>query len=111
MPPKGAKQRAQQRRPSGTSSDGVRYNNVDEMWKVELAAKTADQQLQWYTKALDYWRTSEASVNGVLGGHELVSPADLKETHIFLGDVRREIAPFGQGRCVGIRLPFLCSSF
>jgi protein N-terminal methyltransferase len=84
----------------GSSSDGASYENVDVMWAQELSQKTENNELEWYTKALDYWKSSEASVNGVLGGFEDVSPGDLKETLEFMREAQREIAPFGSARCI-----------
>jgi len=85
---------------SGASSEGETYRNVHEMWQRELSEKTEDNHLAWYSKALSYWRSSEATVDGVLGGYGAVSPQDLEETAAFLTDVRNGIASFGQGRCV-----------
>jgi hypothetical protein len=48
-----------------------------------------EKRSQWYQRAVDYWAASEASYNGVLGGHEKVSPADIRDSRAFLQKVRR----------------------
>eukprot|EP01079_Euglenida_sp_SAG-EU17-18_P004536 gene4536-822_t len=46
---------------SGSDTHGKKYDNLDQMWKEELGSN-------WYGKSLEYWKATEASLDGVLGG-------------------------------------------
>lgn len=64
------------------------YDQPDTLWK-ELASVPDGTQQSWYNKAVSYWDTQEASVNGVLGGYGHVSDDDIIESRKFLFKVSR----------------------
>lgn len=61
---------------------------LEEFWKLqrqrEQHANDVNDQEKWYVKSLDYWRKSEASVNGVLGGFGFVSSVDIAASKRFI---------------------------
>ena len=68
----------------GSDSYGRQYASVEEMWEMEGAY--ADPE-SWYGRAADYWEDEDncpATVNGVLGGFESLSPGDLDASRTFL---------------------------
>lgn len=67
----------------GQDSNGKVYNKPEALW-TELAAAPEGTQQGWYNKAVAYWDSQEASVNGVLGGYGHVSDDDITESRKFL---------------------------
>uniref|UniRef100_A0A0G4FQ34 Alpha N-terminal protein methyltransferase 1 n=1 Tax=Chromera velia CCMP2878 TaxID=1169474 RepID=A0A0G4FQ34_9ALVE len=57
------------------------------MWKEELGEK-GEKRTEWYKKAEDYWENQEVSVNGVLGGYEVVSHTDIAASSDFLNALK-----------------------
>eukprot|EP00994_Dinema_validum_P001839 NODE_1383_length_983_cov_45.997859_g1066_i0.p1 GENE.NODE_1383_length_983_cov_45.997859_g1066_i0~~NODE_1383_length_983_cov_45.997859_g1066_i0.p1 ORF type:complete len:274 (+),score=100.06 NODE_1383_length_983_cov_45.997859_g1066_i0:58-822(+) len=100
MPSKAAKKGA----PTwgGEDSKGVAYATVQDMWKAELAENTPGGQKTWYTKAVQYWDAAPPTVNGVLGGFEVVSDPDLRETRQCLDYVHQTLQRGGPGRAADI---------
>mmetsp|Transcript_579 Transcript_579/g.1956 ORF Transcript_579/g.1956 Transcript_579/m.1956 type:complete len:267 (+) Transcript_579:108-908(+) len=72
---------------SGCDTDGKRYRTQHAMWSAELMAEGGVQkrsELEWYRKAKDYWKTQEATVDGMLGGHGNLSNLDIETSTSFL---------------------------
>ena len=67
---------------SGRDTEGTKFGSPAEMWEVEAGSATGKQQ--WYSKGLDYWKALPASLETVLGGYQVVSPADVRESDAFL---------------------------
>lgn len=53
-----------------------------------MASTTPDSQIN-HKAAVDYWASTEASVNGMLGGYPQVSRIDLQQSANFLAKLRR----------------------
>ena len=62
------------------------YEKPEVLW-TELASQPDGTQNAWYKKAVAYWDSQEASVNGVLGGYGHVSDDDITESQKFLQKV------------------------
>ena len=60
-----------------------KYSKPEALWS-ELANAPEGTQERWYNKAVAYWDSQEASVNGVLGGYGHVSDDDITESRKFL---------------------------
>lgn len=60
-----------------------KYSKPEALWS-ELAQAPEGAQEAWYSKAVAYWDSQEASVNGVLGGYGHVSDDDITESRKFL---------------------------
>ncbi|DBA70624.1 hypothetical protein WJX79_002756 [Trebouxia sp. C0005] len=67
----------------GEDSDGKKYSKPEALWS-ELAQAPEGAQEAWYNRAVAYWDSQEASVNGVLGGYGHVSDDDITESRKFL---------------------------
>jgi hypothetical protein len=65
-----------------------KYSKPEALWS-ELAQAPEGAQEAWYNKAVAYWDTQEASVNGVLGGYGHVSDDDITESRKFLFKVSK----------------------
>jgi len=65
-----------------------KYSKPEALWS-ELAQAPEGAQEAWYKKAVAYWDTQEASVNGVLGGYGHVSDDDITESCKFLFKVSK----------------------
>lgn len=59
------------------------YDRPEALW-TELASQPDGTQTAWYNKAVAYWDSQEASVDGVLGGYGHVSDDDVIESQKFL---------------------------
>ena len=66
------------------------YDKPDTLWQ-ELASTPLGTQHVWYSKAVSYWDSQEASVNGVLGGYGHVSDDDIMESRKFLFKVSHNL--------------------
>ncbi len=65
-----------------------KYSKPEALWS-ELAQAPEGAQEAWYNKAVAYWDSQEASVNGVLGGYGHVSDDDITESRKFLFKVSK----------------------
>mmetsp|Transcript_21023 Transcript_21023/g.37978 ORF Transcript_21023/g.37978 Transcript_21023/m.37978 type:complete len:315 (-) Transcript_21023:74-1018(-) len=77
----------------GSDSYGRQYASVEEMWEMEGAYSDPES---WYGRAADYWEDEDicpATVNGVLGGFESLSPGDLEASRTFLQELQRMTVP------------------
>ncbi|DBA87299.1 TPA: hypothetical protein ACH3X1_004357 [Trebouxia sp. C0004] len=72
----------------GEDSDGKKYSKPEALW-TELAQAPEGAQEVWYNRAVAYWDSQEASVNGVLGGYGHVSDDDIAESRKFLFKVSK----------------------
>jgi protein N-terminal methyltransferase len=69
---------------NGQDTEGRKYRNLDDMWRHELKGDVDDPAEGWYGKAISYWKSVPATVDGVLGGLEKVHPVDVKESAAFI---------------------------
>lgn len=51
---------------------------------IEPETKKCKQDTEFYTVSEDYWKSQPATVNGMLGGYECVSDADINQSQKFL---------------------------
>src|SRR3989338_2121572 len=68
---------------SGRDNDGNVYRNQKEMWRKFLGDETVTG-LGWYRLAEEYWAKTPATVDGVLGGFEVVHEVDIVGSLSFL---------------------------
>eukprot|EP00188_Purpureofilum_apyrenoidigerum_P000379 Plantae.Rhodophyta-Purpureofilum_apyrenoidigerum.ctg11628.p1 GENE.Plantae.Rhodophyta-Purpureofilum_apyrenoidigerum.ctg11628~~Plantae.Rhodophyta-Purpureofilum_apyrenoidigerum.ctg11628.p1 ORF type:complete len:244 (+),score=39.30 Plantae.Rhodophyta-Purpureofilum_apyrenoidigerum.ctg11628:46-732(+) len=56
------------------------------MWSAEVPPHGAGKrsELEWYQKAKEYWKTQEASEDGMLGGYGNLSSLDIETSSSFL---------------------------
>ena len=81
----------------GSDSDDREYSSLVEFWKEELlkrasASNKAGLNLEWYSKAYDYWEDEEKcpiSDDGVLAGFGHLTPADVKGSIAFLNELKK----------------------
>lgn len=69
---------------SGHDGNGTEYSNIDDLWGSDLGSS------DWYGKAMDYWSTQDASINGVLGGFGDLHPIDLSGSELFINQVSHQ---------------------
>lgn len=65
----------------GSDNKGRSYRSVEEMWQVQLKDGT------WYKKAEEFWEESDVSVDGVLGGFEVLDAPDVQGSTSFIHNV------------------------
>lgn len=63
---------------SGHDGNGTEYSSLEQVWEGHES---------WYNKAMEYWSSQDASINGVLGGFGDLHPTDLAGTELFLNQV------------------------
>ena len=51
---------------------------------IEPETKKCKQDTEFYTVSEDYWKSQPATVDGMLGGYECVSDADINQSQKFL---------------------------
>lgn len=67
---------------TGHDGDGAEYSSIDALWEAH------EEDLSgWYDKAMEYWSSQDASINGVLGGFGDLHPVDLAGSELFLNQV------------------------
>ncbi|GJN23122.1 hypothetical protein PR202_gb10742 [Eleusine coracana subsp. coracana] len=116
----------------GYDSGGRIFSNATEMWAAELGSTASSAEAEatpaaaaaaagngaagvegsgdgkrkeWYSKAISYWQSVEASTEGVLGGYGCVNDADVKGSDAFLrpliaerfGTTKRHLVALGHG--------------
>ena len=74
---------------TGHDGNGTEYSSISELWESHPEEST------WYTKAMEYWSSQDASINGVLGGFGDLHPADLAGSELFLNQVAQQYHPIG----------------
>ncbi|EFA75349.1 hypothetical protein PPL_11426 [Heterostelium album PN500] len=80
----------------GTDSEGtIVYKNLNELWSKELVNDN-NNDLKWYTSAADYWKSVDATVDGMLGGLSYVSDTDVECSNKFI----TEMTSLGRGRAL-----------
>jgi protein N-terminal methyltransferase len=75
---------------SGHDGNGTEYSTIDELWDEH----STDVSSTWYSKAMEYWSSQDASINGVLGGFGDLHPIDMTGTDMFFNQVERVNGPF-----------------
>jgi len=68
---------------NGCDNLGGKYNSFNEMWAQKILQSEKPRE-NWYNKSEDYWKKVSPTVNGMLGGLEHVSNADVEESEAFL---------------------------
>ena len=69
----------------GTDSLGNTFKSVDEMWSLEFGKhrskelKTSGTPENWEKQGLEYWKKTEASYEGVLGGYGYTHGIDVAD--------------------------------
>ena len=90
----------------GTDTEGNEYGSLEEMWGKFLSPARGGRNA-WYGKAVDFWTGEEATADGMLGGHGKVSPADIRDSTVFLRRTfRRQLAEKASGALAG--RPLVC---
>lgn len=75
----------------GTDSEDREYSSIVAFWTEEMAKRGA-RQLDWYSKAYDYWESEEkcqVSDDGVLAGFGFLTPMDTRDSDLFLTAVKK----------------------
>jgi protein N-terminal methyltransferase len=73
----------------GFDGEGTEFTSLSEVWDGK----------DWYSKAMEYWSSQDASINGVLGGFGDLHPIDMAGTEQFLSQL--QIPPNGIGADCG----------
>lgn len=63
----------------GHDGEGNEFSSLSEVWGSDMD--------QWYGKAMEYWSSQDASINGVLGGFGDLHPIDLAGSELFLNQL------------------------
>lgn len=86
---------------AGFDGDGAEFSSLSEVWDGK----------DWYSKAMEYWSSQDASINGVLGGFGDLHPTDLAGSEMFLNQLSIPAAGAGAdcGAGVGRITQFLLS--
>eukprot|EP01017_Pseudomicrothorax_dubius_P019145 TRINITY_DN2106_c0_g1_i9.p1 TRINITY_DN2106_c0_g1~~TRINITY_DN2106_c0_g1_i9.p1 ORF type:complete len:252 (-),score=71.67 TRINITY_DN2106_c0_g1_i9:26-742(-) len=63
--------------------------SIEAMWQAEFNPETdvikkVGSRDNWYQKASDFWDKEEASIKGVLGGHDYLHEPDIRDSERFL---------------------------
>jgi protein N-terminal methyltransferase len=58
---------------------GTQFTTIEDLWQGDSSA--------WYGKAMEYWSSQDASINGVLGGFGNLHPLDLMGSEKFMTQV------------------------
>eukprot|EP00736_Rhodelphis_marinus_P006869 Rmarinus@m.23485 len=66
---------------SGADSDGNDIASIEKLWEEQLKDK------QWYKRGADYWKTQDATNDGMLGGYEFISNDDVETSRDFLCEI------------------------
>ena len=69
---------------SGHDGEGTEFSSIDELWSSTVGDSS------WYGKAMEYWSSQDASINGVLGGFGDLHPIDLAGSELFLNQVSQQ---------------------
>jgi len=80
-----------------------KYSKPEALWS-ELAQAPEGAQEAWYNKAVAYWDSQEASVNGVLGGYGHVSDDDITESRKFLFKVSKTSSEEASSKFIAVAL-------
>lgn len=92
----------------GEDDGGARYESSDTMWKIELdpevkklheeltgtKIKTVGTKEDWYNGSVKYWNEQPATVDGVLGGYEVVHQADSETSAVMIDEFADRISGF-----------------
>lgn len=79
---------------SGVDSKDCEYNSIMQLWNEVLVPSTNDisqSQVQWYSKAYDYWEDENncpITDDGVLGGYGALTPMDIKGSRKFIQQLK-----------------------
>lgn len=79
---------------SGHDGNGKEYQSVDELWQQSVEPDGGES---WYSKAMEYWSSQEASIDGVLGGFGNLHPVDLAASEQFLSVIDSQYLKLGTG--------------
>lgn len=80
---------------AGRTTNGNRYATIADMWQTELAqgssgsaaAAASTTAKTWYKKSEAYWDTQSASVEGMLGGLDVLHSRDVSASSKFLSSI------------------------
>eukprot|EP01132_Coremiostelium_polycephalum_P007553 gene7553-9287_t len=69
----------------GSDSDGGSYKNIDDLWVKELDKEAQNSsENKWYHLADEYWKSVDATVDGMLGGLSHIADIDVSTSKLFL---------------------------
>lgn len=68
----------------GEDEYGNIYQDLQEFWNKELESTSKEQ---WYSKGVEYWNHTEATVDGVLGGYGFINDTDIRGSRTFLKEI------------------------
>ncbi|CAG9319869.1 unnamed protein product [Blepharisma stoltei] len=81
---------------SGTDTFGEAYASPEEMWRRELHSKFIRDKETWYHLGNSYWSSQESSLNGVLGGYEIINQPDINTSREFVAFLKTSHAMAGR---------------
>eukprot|EP01135_Chromosphaera_perkinsii_P004660 Nk52_evm9s293 gene=Nk52_evmTU9s293 len=82
--------------PAGADTEGNTYDNIDEMWEINL--KKSESPGKWYGDAKSYWENVAPTVEGMLGGYAHISGTDAVGSTKFLNEFIKGPNPKVQSR-------------
>uniref|UniRef100_A0A0A9YB24 Alpha N-terminal protein methyltransferase 1 n=1 Tax=Lygus hesperus TaxID=30085 RepID=A0A0A9YB24_LYGHE len=69
----------------GEDGDGSTYTSISDFWRKEWESRSKEE---WYSKGVEYWSGTQATVDGVLGGYGYISDTDIRGSRAFLRELR-----------------------
>ena len=72
---------------AGSDSNGKEYESLRDLWDAELGDDESKLG-SWYKQGDAYWKDTEATLDGVLGGFAHISPIDIRGSKQFLKEIK-----------------------
>lgn len=71
----------------GKTTNGEAYASISAMWEGELSCASSSGSESWYSKSEDYWDNQKASVEGMLGGLQVLHMRDVAASREFYSNI------------------------